>query len=98
MNKFNDMMSTLKAKINARMTKESPKEVLDFIAEVNKDLDDMQESYNILSVEKTEIQDMYIKSIRKQGSTELPKEETPATPRTLEEIGADIIAKENGGK
>ena len=78
-------------------TKDSPKEELDFIATANEDLDSLQKDYDGLKAEKSEIQEMYIKSIRTSGSTEKPRDEiSEKAPRTLEEIGAEIIAKDGG--
>lgn len=94
---FLKRIQALKESMNNRLTKDSPKEQIDFIAKSNEELDSLQKDYEKLKAEKSEIQDMYIKAIRSAGSTEKPKEETPANPRTLEEIGAEIIAK-SGGK
>lgn len=98
MNKFADKIKALKESFNNRLTKESPKEELDFIAKANEELDSLQQEYDTLKAEKTEIQEMYIGAIRSTGSTTKPEEETPAAPRTLEEIGAEIIAKDGGKK
>lgn len=96
---FNEKIAALKAKVNDRLNAESPKEQLDFAKLVNEELDSMQADYDSLKAEKTEIQDMYIKSIRTSGSAEKPKEEElEKKPRTLEEIGAEIIKQDNGGK
>ena len=94
---FNDRLKALKETLNNRLTKDSPKEELDFIAKANEDLDSLQKDYDGLKAEKSEIQEMYIKSIRTSGSTEKPKEDISGkAPRTLEEIGAEIIAKDGG--
>ena len=97
---FNERLKALKESLNNRLTKESPKEELDFIAKANEDLDSLQKDYDGLKAEKSEIQEMYIKSIRTSGSTEMPKEEiSEQAPRTLEEIGAEIIKnRKDGGK
>ena len=93
-----EQVAALKSKMNNRLTKESPKETIDFIAEVNKDLDSLQEKVETLEKEKAEIQEMYIGAVRSSGSKEAPKEEEEKKPRTMEEIGAEIKAKEDGGK
>lgn len=95
---FNEKIAALKAKMNDRMTKDTPKEELDFIADVNKELDSLQEMNTTLQKEKTDIQEMYIGAIRKTGSSEKPKEETEQKPRTLEEIGAELKAQEDKKK
>lgn len=96
---FTEKVAALKAKINDRLTKDSPKELLDFTKSVNEELESLQADYETLKAEKTEIQDMYVKSIKTSGSTEKPKEEeADKKPRTLEEIGAEIIKSDNGGK
>lgn len=89
---FNSKLAAIKESLNNSLTAESPKETIDLIAKVNGDLDDLAKDYSTLKTEKTEIQDMYIKSIRTAGSTEKPQDEEPPAPKTLEQIGQEIIS------
>ena len=88
---FNEFVKSVKDKVNSLLTKEAPKETIDLVADINKDIDSMQEGYAKLAKDKADIQEMYIDEVKHTGSSEKPKEIEPEKPKTLEEIGQALI-------
>ena len=92
---FEDFVKSVKEKVNSLLTKEAPKETIDLVADINKDIDSMQESHAKLAKDKADLQEMYIDQVKHSGSSEKPKEDEPEKPKTFEEIGQALI---NAGK
>ena len=98
MDKFTEALARTKELVNSLLTKESPKETIDLVANVNTELDSMKAEHETLAKDKTDIQELYIGLVKKSGSTEKPKEDEPETPKSLEEFGLEAKQKESGGK
>ena len=88
-----DKIKALKESHHSKLTKDSTAEEIKADEDFAKALDDIEQDYNQVVKDKQEVTDLYIKASKGQGSATPPKEENKE-PRSLEEIGKDILEQD----
>lgn len=91
MEKFEELIKALKDDLKKQITTESTTDQIATIEKLEKQVDDLSASHQILVDEHKKMKDLYIQNVVNYGSAEKPKEQ--GTPRSLEEIAKEVLAK-----
>lgn len=91
---YSESREKVKELIHSMLKAESPKEDIDLIANIDKELDAMDADHAKEVKDRQEIQGLYIDLVKKSGNTEKPKDSGETQPRGLLEI-AQEQAKQN---
>ena len=93
MAKINDLIANFKEKLNEGLSKDSSAEDIKKVDGLKAQLDEIENEANITLKEKADVTEMYIKSMKNQGSEDKPKDENKE-PRSLEEIAKDVVEQD----
>ena len=86
---YNESREKVKELIHSMLKAESPKEDIDLIANIDKELDAMDADHAKEVKDRQEIQGLYIDLVKKSGNTEKPKDSEETQPRGLLEIAQE---------
>ena len=93
---WKESIDALKAKISAKITKESTPEQIEEINGVIADIDALDTSYTTLEAEHAKTKEAVVRMVVNQGNGDKPKDDTDGSkPKTIEECVAEV---EKGGK
>ena len=96
MAKINDLIAGFKASLKDGLKPDSSADDIKRIDSLCSKLDEIESEANTTLKDKADITDMYIQAVKNQGSVEAPKEDNgEKTPRSLEEIAQEVVAKDN---
>ena len=93
MEKFEELIEALKDSLKKQITTESTTDQIASINALEKQVDDLSASHQILVDEHKKMKDLYIQNVVNYGSAEKPKDQN--TPRSLEEIAREVLAKKD---
>ena len=88
-----EKIKALKESNHSKLTQDSTAEEIKADEDFAKALDEIEQEYNKVVKDKQEVTDLYIKASRGQGSNN-PPDEDKKEPRSLEEIGQDILEQD----
>lgn len=91
---YNESREKVKELIHSMLKAESPKEDIDLIASIDKELDAMDADHAKEVKDRQDIQGLYIDLVKKSGNTEQPKEVEDEKPKTLLEIAQEQAKQE----
>ena len=91
---INELIAKVKENLKATITTESSADYIKKVDGFVSELDGIEQEANHIIKEKSDITDMYIKAVKNQGSTEQPKDEEDAKPKSLEDIATEVINKD----
>lgn len=91
---YNESRVKVKELIHSMLKAESPKEDIDLIANIDKELDAMDADHAKEVKDRQEIQGLYIDLVKKSGNTEKPKDEEESKPMSLLEIAQEQAKQE----
>ena len=91
MEKFEELIEALKDDLKKQITTESTTDQIATIEKLEKQVDDLASSHQTLVDEHKKMKDLYIQNVVNYGSAEKPKDQS--TPRSLEEIAKEVLAK-----
>lgn len=91
---INELIAKVKENLKATLTSNSSAEEIKRVDGFVSELDGIEQEANNIIKEKSDITDMYIKAVKNQGSTEQAEDEKEAKPKSLEEIGTEVINKD----
>ena len=86
---YSESREKVKELIHSMLKAESPKEDIDLIANIDKELDAMDADHAKEVKDRQEIQGLYIDLVKKSGNTEKPKDAEETQPRSLFEIAQE---------
>lgn len=86
---YSESREKVKELIHSKLKADSPKEDIDLIASIDKELDAMDADHAKEVKDRQEIQGLYIDLVKKSGNTEKPKDEHETQPRSLLEIAQE---------
>lgn len=86
---YSESREKVKNLIHSMLKAESPKEDIDLIADIDKELDAMDADHAKEVKDRQEIQGLYIDLVKKSGNTEKPKDSEETQPRGLLEIAQE---------
>ena len=86
---YSESREKVKELIHSMLKVESPKEDIDLIANIDKELDAMDADHAKEVKDRKEIQGLYIDLVKKSGNTEKPKDSDEPQPRGLLEIAQE---------
>ena len=86
---YSESREKVKELIHSMLKAESPKEDIDLIANIDKELDAMDADHAKEVKDRQEIQGLYIDLVKKSGNTEKPKDSEDHQPRGLLEIAQE---------
>lgn len=86
---YSESREKVKELIHSMLKAESPKEDIDLIANIDKELDAMDADHAKEVKDRQEIQGLYIDLVKKSGNTEKPKDSEETQPRGLLEIAQE---------
>ena len=91
---YNESREKVKELSHSMLKKESPKEDIDLIANIDKELDAMDADHAKEVKDRQDIQGLYIDLVKKSGNTEKPKEIEEEKPMSLLEIAQEQAKQE----
>ncbi len=91
---YNESREKVKELIHSMLKAESPKEDIDLIANIDKELDAMDADHAKEVKDRQDIQGLYIDLVKKSGNTEKPKEIEDEQPKSLLEIAQEQAKQE----
>ena len=94
---FKDLLAETKGKINDLLTKDSSKEDIERITEINKSLDSLTESYTAKETELSEMKEMVVNQVKNTGfkpsAQDLQDNNPISVEEAIESSIQDILAK-----
>ena len=93
MPKFEELIEALKDSLKKQITTESTTDQIASINALEKQVDDLSASHQTLVDEHKKMKELYIQNVVNYGSADKPKDQS--TPRTLEEIAREVLAKKD---
>lgn len=91
---YSESRERVKELIHSMLKAESPKEDIDLIASIDKELDAMDADHAKEVKDRQDIQGLYIDLVKKSGNTEKPKEIEDEKPKSLLEIAQEQAKQE----
>ena len=91
---YNESREKVKELIHSMLKAESPKEDIDLIANIDKELDAMDADHAKEVKDRQDIQGLYIDLVKKSGNTEKPKDQEDEKPMSLLEIAQEQAKQE----
>ena len=92
---YSESRDRVKELIHSMLKAESPKEDIDLIANIDKELDAMDADHAKEVKDRQEIQGLYIDLVKKSGNAEKPKEVEDEKPMSLLEIAQQQAKQSN---
>ena len=89
-----ELIEGLKTQFTSSLSKDSSAEDIKAVEDNKKKLDEIEQEFNKVVKEKEEVTQLYIESQKNQGSKELPNDDNPKEPRSLEEIAKAIVEQD----
>ena len=86
---YKESREKVKDLLHSIIKAESPKEDIDLIANIDKELDAMDADHAKEVKDRQEIQGLYIDLVKKSGNTEKPKDSDDPQPRSILEIAQE---------
>lgn len=90
---YKESRATVKELLHSLLKKDSSKEDIDLVANIDKELDIMDADHEKEIKDRQDMQEMYIGLVKKAGNTEQPKGDEPEKPKSLLEIAQEIEAQ-----
>ena len=91
---YSESREKVKELIHSMLKAESPKEDIDLIASIDKELDAMDADHAKEVKDRQDIQGLYIDLVKKSGNTQKPKEVEEEKPMSLLEIAQQQAKQE----
>ena len=91
---YSESREKVKELIHSMLKAESPKEDIDLIASIDKELDAMDADHAKEVKDRQDIQGLYIDLVKKSGNAEKPKEAEEEKPMSLLEIAQEQAKQE----
>ena len=92
-----ELLQSIKEQSQSLMTSDSPKEFIDKIGEITKNVEAAEAESEKVNSELKDIKDLYIKAVRNEGSDTQPKDEVnpKPTPKSFEEALNEFVENKN---
>lgn len=93
---FKEKTDAIIKKLSSQITGDTPAEKIEEINSIVNDVKELEKDHNNVVEDKRKITEKYISVIDNYGTDEAPSNDD--TPKTLEEIAAEVVAKREKAK